>query len=425
MKYNKKVLKNGLRIITVPMQENQTVTAMVLVGAGSFNETKDTNGIAHFLEHMCFKGTERRPSSYAISFDFEKIGCEYNAFTSEEYTGYYAKTHYSHLTDALELVSDLYLHPILPESEIEKEKGVILEEINRKNDQPGRLLGEAIDKKMYGDQPAGRNVLGPKENIEKFTKKDILKYRKANYFASNTVVVVSGKFDEASTIKNIEKMFSTLPDGKIKAPPKTKENQKKPELIVHEKKTDQTTMALIFRAFDRYDERKWALRLLATVLGHGMSSRLFRKMRSDLGICYSISASFSSSKDFGAFYVSSGVSHSRVGEAVSGILEEIEKVKEELISDEELQKAKDFRIGSLYLGLEASDDFSDFYGFQEIYNQEILSPKDIEEKTRAVTAEEIRTLARQIFIEKNMNLGIVGPHKKSTHSKFEKLLKLK
>ncbi|MDD5318372.1 MAG: pitrilysin family protein [Candidatus Pacebacteria bacterium] len=423
MKFHKKNLKNGLRVITVPMQENETVTVMVLVGAGSFHESKATNGIAHFLEHMCFKGTERRPSAYQISFDFEKIGASYNAFTSNEYTGYYAKAHHRHLADVLELVSDMYLHPLLPESEIEKEKGVIIEEINRKYDHPGNLLWKELDKTVYGDQPAGRDVLGPKENIKHFSKKDIVEYRKKYYVAANTTVVVAGKFSEKSILLDLEKRFEGLSKKSAPKRPKTKEAQTEPQAAVVFKKTDQTNLALLYRTFDRYDERGWALGLCATILGRGMSSRLFQKIREEKGLCYSIAASSTAATDHGAFVISSGVGNKKVEEATRAILEEIEVMKKELVSDKELQKAKDQRVGWMYLGLESSDDFSDFYGFQELFKDKILTPQEKEKKIQAVTAEEVRAMARQFLIPKNLTLGIVGPHTSATKMRLKKLLK--
>lgn len=411
-----------MRVITVPMKDNQTVTVMVMVEVGSSYETKKINGLSHFLEHMCFKGTARRPKAKIISSELDSIGAESNAFTGNEYTGYYAKAHKKHLPKILDIVSDIYLNPIIPEKELEKEKGVVIEEINMYEDMPQSKVEDVLDQLLYGDQPAGWSIAGPKENIRKLKRQDLINYRKDHYVAKGTLLVVAGNFEEKKLYPLIEKSFNSISTSKKKSKVKTKIFQKKPAVKIHFKETDQTHLRLAFRSYDLYDPKYWSLLLLAGILGSGMSSRLFQKMREELGICYYISASNRPFTDHGQFVISVGVAKDRAGEAIKAILEEVKLLTKEVVSEEELNKIKEFKIGHLFLGLEASDDFADYYGFQEIYREKILSPAEMVAAIKKVTAKDIRDIARDIFKNSKMNLAIVGPFK---HEKdFLPLLKL-
>jgi predicted Zn-dependent peptidase len=407
--YNKHVLPNGLRIITVPMQDTQTITLMVLAEAGSKYESKETNGISHFLEHMCFKGTDNYNSPHVLALEFDKIGSQHNAFTGNEYTGYYAKAHQQYLPKVLDLIADMYLTPTLPEDELEKEKGVILEEINMYLDKPERIVGDVFDQLLYGEQPAGWTILGPKENIQKFTKENLLEYRNKHYVASSTVVVLAGKFDDA--IRQITERFAKIPATAKPPMSITTETQYGPRVKTYFKETDQTHLILGFRSFNMYDERIWAAGLLATLLGRGTSSRLWMKMREELGICYYVGAGNSHYQDVGNFHVFAGVGNKRVDEALEGIVAELKHFLSHGLPEEELVKVKDYRIGNMFLNLETSDAFADFYGFQELNKEKILSPEECEKKIRAVTREEIMAVAKDIIKTDTANLAIVGPFK--------------
>lgn len=422
MKYKKKVLKNGLRIIVVPMEDAPSVTVMSLVEAGSKYETKDQNGLSHFLEHMCFKGTEKRPRSHDIALEFDSIGAQNNAFTSQEVTGYWGKAHPKHTDKLLDLISDMYLNPTFPADDLEKEKGVIIEEINMYEDLPHRLVHDVFSELLYGDQPAGWSIAGPKENIKKFTRDDFVKYRKDHYVASTTTIVVAGNVDVADTFKKVEKSFKDIPTIKAKSKKKVVESQKEPRVKLRFKDTDQTHLVLGVRAFDMYDKRNPALKIMCTVLGNGMSSRLFQKMREELGICYYARASVDSFTDHGVFEVSSGVDSTRVEEGIKAILEELKKLRDEKIGEAELRKAKDYHIGNLYLGLESSDSLADFYGFQEIFKQDIKSPKEIEKEIEKVTAQDVQKLAKTLLKNQSLNLAIVGKY--NDEERFRKILSL-
>ena len=422
MEYKKKVLKNGLRIIVIPMKGTSSVTVMNFVEAGSKYENKQNNGISHFLEHMCFKGTEKRPSAGDIAREFDSIGAQNNAFTSNEVTGYWGKAHSKHTEKILDLIADMYLNPTFPEKDLEIEKGVIIEEINMYEDLPQRLVYEVFDELLYGDQPAGWSVAGTKENIRSFGRKDFVNYRKQQYVASATTVVVAGDVDANDIFKKVAKAFSQISTGKKTAKKKVIEKQSEPAIKLRFKETDQTHLVLGFRAFDLYDKRMYTLYLLSAILGRGMSSRLFQKMRDQLGICYYVRSNVVSLTDHGSFIVSAGIDSARVEEGIKGILEEFIRIRDEKVSEEELRKAKDYYLGNLYLNLESSDAVADFFGSQEIFKQKIKTPKDIEKEIEKITTEDISKVAKEIIQNKKLNLAIVGKYKNA--ERFKKILKV-
>jgi predicted Zn-dependent peptidase len=421
MKYTKTVLKNGLRVVTIPMKDNPTVTVLVMVEAGSKYESKPENGLSHFLEHMCFKGTVNRPGTSDIASSLDNLGSHYNAFTSQEMTGYYAKADYRHLDKVLDIVSDLYLNPLFPEKEIEKEKGVIIEEINMYEDLPQRRVWEIFTELLYGDQPAGWSVAGTKENIRKMTRDNFVKYRAEFYRPGSTTVVVAGNFNEKRTISAISKIFGNLKKEKKGVKVKTIEKQTTPQIKIHLKDTDQTHLVLGLRTFNVYHKKNKILDVLVGVLSGGMSARLFKKMRDEMGICYYVRASADLASDAGYLAVSAGVDSSRVKEAVSALLEEFKKLKDKLVSVEELNKVKQYLSGTLYLGLESSDSLAEFFGGQEILNRPIKTADHVRKEIESVTAKDIQKLAQEIFVNKGLNLAIIGRFDNKVN--FEDILK--
>lgn len=420
MKYTKIKLKNGLKLITVPMKDNPTVTVLVLVETGSKYETKEKNGISHFLEHMCFKGTEKRPSAHAISAELDGLGSQYNAFTGQEYTGYYAKSDAKHFKKILDIVSDIYLNSTFPEAEMEKEKGVIVEEINMYEDMPHRHVQDLLMGLMYGNQPAGWNIAGTRENVRSMTRDDFVKYKKAHYVPKATTVIVSGNIKSALVKKEVESIFAGVKNSKKDEKKKVDDTQKNPRVHVEFKKTDQTHLVLATRAFNAYDKRNASLSVLGTILGGGMSSRLFIKLREELGVAYYVRAGTDNFTDHGVFQISAGVSNDRTKEVITEILKECKKIKEERVSDEELKKAKEYIVGNMKLELESSDAWANFFGGQEILRKKLENTDDIERKIRAVTAKQIQEIAKTVFVDKNLNLALIGPYENKAD--FEKYL---
>jgi len=424
MRFSKKVLKNGLRVVTVPMQDNPTVTVLVLVEAGSKYETKKVNGISHFLEHMCFKGTLKRPKAGDISKELDALGSQYNAFTSQEYTGYYAKSGARHFKQILDIVSDIYLNSTFPEKEMEREKGVIVEEINMYEDMPQRHVQDLMMELLYGDQPAGWNIAGEKQNILKMKRDDFVTYHKNHYLPEATVLIVAGKITEKEVLKEVNKIFGKISRGQKGRKTKVKERQTKPEILVNFKKTDQTHFVLSVRTYDLFNEKNAILSVLGGVLGGGMSSRLFTKLREEMGVGYYVRAYNDVYTDHGFLQVSAGVDNKRIDEVLKAVLEECKKLKNEKVGDEELNKVKEYLIGNMKLSLESTDDIANFYGGQELLKREIKKAEDKAKEVRKVTANQIQTMAKDIFQDKKLNLALIGPFKKKQEkANFLKILK--
>ena len=421
MKAKKKILKNGLRVITMPMKDSPTVTFLVLVSTGSKYEIKKLNGLSHFLEHMCFKGTEKRPNAKIISEELENLGAQYNAFTGQEYTGYYAKSDKKNFAQIFDVVADVYLNSTFPATEIEKEKGVIVEEINMYEDLPMRHVQDLLMQVMYGDQPAGWNIAGSAETVRAMQRKDFVKYHKEHYVPNATTLIVAGGIEEKEALQHITKTFGKLADSKKEEKKKTKDTQKAPQALVKNKKTDQTHFVLGFRAFDIFDKRSMALSLLGGVLGGGMSSRLFIKLREEMGVCYYVRSFADLYTDHGLFQISSGVDNKRVKEVIGVLLEECQKLKDELVSEKELNKVKNMFISNMRMSLEATDDVANFYGMQEILMNKIENPEDKIKKIKNITSKDIQDIAKEVFKDKNLNLALIGPFEKG--DEFKDILK--
>jgi predicted Zn-dependent peptidase len=412
MNYKKTILSNGLRVITIPEENSLAVTVFVLVEAGSKYETKEVNGISHFLEHMCFKGTKNRPTALDITSELDSLGAQYNAFTSQEFTGYYAKVAANHFAGALDIVSDLYLNPLLPAAEIEKEKGVIVEEINMYEDLPQHRVQDLILEALYGNQPAGWNIAGDKEIVKTFNRDTFLKYRGEHYVSSATTVVVAGNFNEEKAIKDIESKFSDMHAGEKRGKLKVTDNQIAPVVLAKKKESDQTHLVLAVRTFPAVDKRNHTIDVLSQILGGGMASRLFQKIRDEMGAAYYIRCSNNVHTDHGFLEASAGADNKRAKEVISAIVGEFSRLKNELPTEKELNRAKESLIGHMFLGLETSDAIAGHYGLQEVIKREIEQPEEYAEKIRAVTGEDIMAVAKDIFVQKNLNLATIGPSDK-------------
>lgn len=421
-KFIKKIFSNGLRLILVPMKGSVASAVLVLVEAGSEYETKNKNGISHFLEHLVFKGTVNRPKPGMIAEELDALGAEYNAFTAQEYTGYWAKAQNYKLREVIELVSDLYLNPIFNAEEIEKERGVIIEEINMYEDMPMRRVEELFISLLYGDQPAGWDIAGRKEVIRRLGREDFINYRSAHYLPAATSVVVAGDFSVKEVTAQIKTLFGKIAGGQKSPRFKTRENQTKPSVLLKFKKSDQSYIVLGNRAWNIFDPRKYALQVLAEVLGGGMSSRLFVRIREEMGAAYYIRANAELFIDHGYLSVSAGVDHQKLDKVIKAILEEFKRIKEKLVDRKELQKAKDHMIGSLMLGLETSDELAGFYGHQEILMRSLISPQEAVNRISKVKPEEVRAAARAIFREDKLNLAVIGPYRRADD--FQKILRL-
>jgi len=410
-------LKNGLRVLLIDTESFPTVTALVMIGAGSRYERKDNNGIAHFFEHMAFKGSKKYKNSFEISSAIEGIGGLFNAFTSKDHTGYWIKATTEHTSTLLDVLSDMILHPLLEVDEIEREKGVIVEEINMYEDMPARKVGDIFEEVLYKGSPLGMDIAGTKETVTSFNRKTFTDYISELYHPNNAVVVLAGGFGEGmrnDILKIIEERFGKWENKTSSSFEKYTEKQTKPILHIHHKKTEQVHLCIGFKTFSFTDERKYALQVLATVLGGGMSSRLFMEVREKRGLCYYISTGRELYADTGSIVTQAGIRNDKekIQEAINVILEEHMKMVKGDITDVEIEKAKELLKGRYLLSLEDSMNIATMFGSKYILEGEIVDTKKILEKLKKITKKDIIAAAKDIFREERLTCAIIGPLQK-------------
>jgi len=424
MKFKRKTLPNDLTILTVPTPSFESATAMVMVGAGSRFETRKNNGISHFLEHMAFKGTKSRPTFMEIAGLIDGIGGEFNAFTSKEYTGYYIKAGKNNIEICLNLLSDMLKNSLLDEKEIEKEKGVIIEEINLYEDTPMRNIGDIFERLLYGDTPMGWDTAGEKDVIRSLKRADFVNYMDNLYSPSNMTVVFAGGIDEDSSVSLADKYFSDMKKYKVITAKPVKEDQKKPEVRLKTKKTEQTHIALGVRTVPIGHKDKYTLSVLASILGGGMSSRLFSEVREKRGLAYYVRASSDQYTDAGSLVVTAGIDPKRIEEAITVIVSELSDLRDgrKKISKTELKKAKEYLKGHLVLELEDSRSVAIYYATQLILEKEIKNPDEVLKEVDKVSEVEIMTAAKKYLVGVGLNLALIGDFKDK--GKFERHLKL-
>ncbi len=405
------ILSNGLRLLFVPQKEARTVTALILVGAGSKYETKAINGLSHFLEHMLFKGTKKRPTPLEVASVLDRVGGDYNAFTDREYTGYFAKVRPEHFHLALDWVSDIFLHPLLLPEAIEREKGVILEELHMYLDTPLQYIGEVWEKLLYGDQPAGWDIIGTKETILGVDQKKLLNYFSQHYSSRNTVLAFAGCLEDKEKIKReVEKVFQAMNQESPADKLKVKEEQTTPRSLIKFKKTDQTHLSLGVRGYDGQDEQRWAQAVLAVILGGNMSSRLFNVIREEHSLAYYVRTFPQTYTDTGYLMTQAGIANQKVEKAVQLILEEYQKMARGEIQPSETEKGKEYLKGSLSLSLESSSSLASFYAQQELLGPAVLSPEEMTQKINQVTQEDVCRAAKELFVPAKLNLALIGPY---------------
>ena len=413
-------LKSGLRVLTIPQQNTRTVTVLVLVGTGSKYEEKRVNGISHFLEHMFFKGTKKRSTPFKIAGPIENAGGVFNAFTSQDLTGYYIKVDAAHLDLALEIVADIFLNSLLAQKEITKEKGVIVEEINMRRDTPMIHVADLLEQFLYGDQPAGWDIAGTKETVQGLTRADILTYVRSQYVAENTLICVAGNIRENKVREKVRKLFSSISQKNFKEKIGVKEKQEKLRVLLEYRATDQTHIALAARGFNLSHKDRFAQEIIAAILGGGMSSRLFLEIREKLGLAYYISTSSEENPDTGFLATFAGVKNENAKIALKVIIREYRKLARTKVSATELRNAKERIKGRMALSLESSDAKAEFYGIQEILQNRFFTPEQLYDKIEKVKVSDILRVAKKMFVSSNLNLVVLGPFKDK--KRFQKIL---
>ncbi|PZS01837.1 MAG: insulinase family protein [Candidatus Chloroheliales bacterium] len=421
--YQKTTLDNGLRIVTANMPHTRSVTVALYYGVGSRYEPKRIGGVSHFIEHMVFKGTERRPLPQIISEAIEGVGGYLNASTGLETTNYYAKVPSKHFAMALDVLTDMLDQPLFKPDDIEKERQVIIEEINATLDSPSDLVGELFDLLLWGDQPVGWPVGGTRESVGDTTRADLLGYLKSHYLPPNLVVSVAGDIQHDDVVEQVNRVFGDYPRGEQPpafAPATLPEA--KPRVLLHSKETEQANLVMGLPALSAFDPDRYKLDLLNAILGDGMSSRLFVELRENMGIAYSVGSYTRKMADTGEFGIYAGADVERAKESIVAALAEMGKLKREPVSEDELNKVKEYRKGGLVLGLEDTAGVAMWGGGQELRYGKIYSVDEVTAEIDAVTAADITEMANRYFVGDRLALAVVGPYNNA--AEFQELLKI-
>lgn len=408
--YTLHTLRSGARAVLIPRHETEAATILVTYPVGSRYETRNLAGVSHFIEHLMFKGTVQRPTTLAISKELDGFGAEYNAFTSKDHTAYYVKAAAAKLPVAADVLADMLFHSKFDAKEIERERKVIVEEINMYEDNPLYSIEDLFETTLFGDaHPVGRDVIGTREVIRTVSRAAILKYRSRFYGANTPIVVVAGKFDAATTLALLGSKFRGAKRLRPVAPKPYRRYPAGIRVAVKQKKTEQVQLGLGFPGLPLGHRDLPALQLLAVALGGSMSSRLFIQIRERLGLCYSVRASASVYTDAGALYIQAGLDRSRLDLAIRAILKELLRVRREGIKPEELTRAKDYLQGKLVLDLEDSENIANFYARQLALLGKLETPEQRFARFARVTPADVRRVARAVIQPKTLTLAAIGP----------------
>ena len=417
--YERTVLENGLRIVSSTMPHTRSASVGIYVGAGSRYESDEIAGVSHFLEHMLFKGTTRRPTAQQISEEIEGIGGIMNAATDKELTVYWAKVGDQHFARCLDVLADALLNSTYAPAEIEKERQVIIEELASTEDSPPDLAGLLIDDVLWPKQPLGRDVGGSQAAVTRLTREEIVDYVRRQYAPQNTVLAVAGNVTHKEVVSRAREHlgdWERAPFGPMY--PATNEHPR-PRVAVKQKRTEQAQICLGLLAYPNDHPDRYALDVLNAILGEGMSSRLFVTIREELALAYDVHSYVSHFQDAGSLVVSAGVDPKRVDPTIRAIRAELGRM-DEGVPEAELRKAKEFIKGRIQLRMEDTRAVSSWLGAQELLRNEVLTVDQILAAIEAVTEDDLRRVARDLLSPERMHLAIVGPYR--GEARFEKLL---
>lgn len=422
-------LNSGLQVVRIPMPAVKSVTVLLLCNTGSRYETANQEGIAHFFEHMVFKGTQKYPTAQDLAQAVDSIGADFNAFTSKEYTGYYVKSASRHLNLALDVVSDMILTPQLRQEDIDREKGVIVEEMNMYADTPARHIGDLFEEMLFSGSGLSHKIIGSKETVTSLQSQDFQNFLQRWYGLANMVLIVAGDAEVVgadAALSDIETAFSKSPaqaregyqdiSSEIVTEPISDQR-----LLLHTKQTEQAHFILGFPGVKRTDKDRYAISVLATILGGNMSSRLFTEIREKRGLSYYVHADSDLYHDTGFFGAAAGVDPARVDEAISVAFSELKALRgDKPITAEELQKAQEYVAGKMVLSLEDSESVAQFFGMRQLLYTQIETPEQVMQKIRAVTQEDLARVAERLIQPDQVRFGIIGPYDDA--ARFKKLL---
>jgi predicted Zn-dependent peptidase len=416
--FERQTLDNGLRVLTASMPQAQSVSCFVMLAAGSRYETLETNGIAHFSEHMFFKGTERRPTARDIAAEIDAIGGEFNAFTGKEYTAYYVRCATEYRDVALDVLVDMIRNARFDTEEIEREKGVIIEEMNMYVDTPRDYISRVYDQLVYGQEPLGWNILGTKETIQAVSRETFRDYVGRWYSPERMVVGLGGNLGE-KPVEKVTELLGDLPAASTDSPPPSP-FAANGRIRVHEKVSDQVHLCLGVAGYPIQHPDRYVVELLRTVLGGGMSSRLFTEVRERRGLAYYVFAANQGYTDSGTLYSQAGVDLKRIDEAVTTILAELRKIAAEPVPADELEKARSYAKGRFVLSLESPQGTNMFGLRREVLEGHATEPSEVLAELDKVTAEDVQRVGQDLMREEAFRLALIGPLDDA--DRFQKLL---
>ncbi len=402
-------LSNGLRVVTTEVPTAQSVSVNLFVGIGSRGETRRTNGVSHYMEHMLFKGTTRRPDAITIAEAIEGAGGVLNAYTSKELTCFWNQVPFDKLEPAMDVLADMYRNSVLSAEEIDRERTVVQQEIRRAFDQPGAWASELLSRATFGDQPIGWPIAGTLETVEGMQRDDFVEHVATYYVPSNSVLSVAGNTTDTEVHALAERLFGDMPDRPFPATPAASEQFAEARVVVEKREIAQCNMGIALYALPRKDPDRYPLQILNTVLGRGMSSRLFKEVRERRGLAYSVGSGVSRYNDTGTMSVSAGVTLDNLEEATKVIRDELLRLRDEPVGDDEMVKARDFSTGNFRLGLESTMALAQRGGESLLTTGEIEPVDAVVESLRAVTAADVQRVAGRLFRPGGFSMAVVGP----------------
>lgn len=402
-------LANGLRIVTTPLPTAQSVSVNLFVGIGSRGEDRRTNGLSHYMEHMLFKGTDRRPNAIIIAEAIEGAGGVLNAYTSKELTCYWNQVPFDKLERAMDVLADMYRYAKLEQQEIDRERTVVQQELRRSFDQPGAWAAELLSRATFGDQPIGWPIGGTLETVEALQRDDFVRHVETYYTPSNTVLSVAGRTTHDEVVRIAERLFGDIPDREAPTPTPATAAFPPERVIVETREIAQCNAGIALHAVSRMDPDRYPLMVLNTILGRGMSSRLFKEVRERRGLAYSVGSGVQRFTDVGVMSISAGVTLEKLYEASEVIRDELMRLRDEPVPEEEIAKAQEFSVGNFRLGLESTMALAQRAGESLLMVGDIEPIEDVVRSVESVTADDVQRVARRLFSPGGFSMAVVGP----------------
>lgn len=409
MNIERTMLDNGVRVVTSRMEHIRSASLIITFGAGARHETDDHAGVSHFLEHMVFKGTGKRPDPITITREIEEVGGVLNAGTARENTNYWVKVPGTHLEKAFDVLADMLLNSTFRQEELEKERWVIFEEIHGIHDTPDDYIHDVIDELVWDGNPVGRPIIGFEETIGRMTRDDVIAYMQNHYHPNRLVISAAGQVDHAHVVELAERTFGQMPHGRPHVLEPCTVTQSAPKLRALERTTEEAHICVGLPGISYRDERRQVQETIDAVLSSGMSSRLFEEIRERRGLAYAVFSYFRGYQDVGQGVVYAGTDPDKVDETITAVIRELWKLREDPVLPEELHRTKELRKGRISMGLEDSRAVAGWLGSQELLFEEILTPEEVMAEIDAVTSEQVQELAGELLTPERLSLAVIGP----------------